>query len=105
MTGLRDGKIVVGSVLAERMKWKRGGTFELETLQGPRTMEISGVVNDYIAGGLTIYMHRPVAERLFQVEGFDAFIVRAEKEQRTKVGKQSSRSRCSMGLSFNRMPS
>ncbi len=100
LAGLREGKIVVGSVLAERMKWKRGGSFELETLQGPRNMEICGVVNDYIAGGLTIYMHRPVAEQLFQVEGFDAFIVRAEEGQRTKVGKQVESLALQHGLIF-----
>lgn len=87
--GLARGEVAIGSVLSERLKIYRGDVLPMETLSGVREFRIVGVVNDYIAGGLTVYMDRSTAEDAFQVEGQDAYVVDAlpgrEAEVETKV--------------------
>ena len=90
----------MGSVLSERMKLKSGDKLSLETLEGTKELRIAGIVNDYIAGGLTIYMHRKQAETLFHVEGHDAFIVRAEPGKIDEVEDKVRRLSDSFGLIF-----
>lgn len=73
--GLQKGEVAIGSVLAERAKLKLGEDIQLETQAGPVSLKIAGIVNDYVAAGLTVYMNRKQAESLLKVEGNDAIIV------------------------------
>ena len=79
------GDVVIGTVLAQRMSCKLGDSIPLETRDGPRQLRVVGIANDYIAGGLTIYMHREVAKDLLGVEGVDAYIVQADDRRLASV--------------------
>ncbi len=83
---LPNGAVVIGTVLAERTGLGRGDQVSLETREGTRQLPIVGTANDYIAGGLTIYMQRQVAERLLAVEGVDAYIIQADDSKLEAVG-------------------
>ncbi|MDA1053533.1 MAG: FtsX-like permease family protein [Planctomycetota bacterium] len=78
---LHEGEVVVSSVLAQRTNLKLGDSIPLETREGPRQLRIAGIANDYLAGGMTIYMHRDVAEKLLEVKGVDAYVVQADNKQ------------------------
>jgi putative ABC transport system permease protein len=76
--GIEQGNVAIGSVLAERAKLKLGDELTIETQEGPVTRSIVGIVNDYVAAGLTVYMSRTQAEALLKVEGNDAIIIDIE---------------------------
>ena len=73
--------MVLGTVLAHRTGLERGDQIPLETREGTRQLPIVDTANDYIAGGLTIYMHRQVARQLLDVEGVGAYIVQADDQR------------------------
>jgi putative ABC transport system permease protein len=100
MDGFNKDQIVIGSVLAERTKLKLGDKIPMQTLQGTREFLIAGVVNDYIAGGLTIYMDRKLAEKVFEVQGQDAYIIQAEEGKLAEVEKAVSKICDEQGLLF-----
>ncbi|MCX7429070.1 MAG: FtsX-like permease family protein [Planctomycetia bacterium] len=75
---LSQGEVVIGTVLAQRTGLKQGDQITLETLQGPKKVRIAGLTNEYLVGGLAIYMERNVAKRLLGVEGVDAYIIHAD---------------------------
>jgi putative ABC transport system permease protein len=85
LRGIQDGQVVLGSVLAERAQLKVGDQMELETNEGKIKIPIAGVTNEYLAGGLTLYMQSQQAKRLLSVEGTDAVIVRADPSKRSEV--------------------
>jgi putative ABC transport system permease protein len=85
LDGLKRGEVIVGSVFSERANLRLGDTMPLETLAGTKDFRIAGIVNDYIAGGLTIYMQRETAEQVFQIDGEDAFIVFAQPGRMAEV--------------------
>ncbi len=78
VAGLRAGKAVVGSVLAERLNIGIGDTIPLETADGTVQLDVAATANDYMAGGLTIYLTRDVAGKLLNVSGVDAYVIQAE---------------------------
>ncbi len=78
--------VLLGSVLAQRIKKQAGETITLETRDGTRDLRIAAVVNDYSAGGLTIHMQRTLAARLWDVEGVDAFVIKADHARLPAVG-------------------
>lgn len=73
--------VILGSVLAKRLGVQADDSVELLTRIGPQQLPVSRIQNDYLSGGMTVYMQRPLAERFFDVEGVDAYIVRAEHSQ------------------------
>ncbi len=83
--GIEKGEVVIGSVLAERAKLELGDELSIETQSGPVTRNIVGVVNDYVAAGLTVYMNRAQAEALLKVEGNDAIVIDTEIGMADKV--------------------
>lgn len=85
LEGIRQGQVVLGSVLAERSQLKVGDQMELETNEGKIRIPIAGVTNEYLAGGLTLYMQAQQAKRLLSVDGTDAVIVRADPSKRSEV--------------------
>lgn len=77
--------VILGSVLAKRLGVEADDSVELQTRIGPQRLAISRVQNDYLSGGMTVYMQRPLAEQFFDVEGVDAYIVRADHSQIAEV--------------------
>lgn len=86
--GLTQGKVVIGSVLAQRKKIKPGGVLRLETASGPTNFDVITVVNDYLGGGLTVYMDAPVAKLALGMDGADVLIVKADESKLAEVDKQ-----------------
>ena len=86
LQALPGGAVVIGTVLAERVGLGQGDQIPLETREGTQMLPIVGTANDYIGGGLTIYMQRQVAEKLLAVEGVDAYIIRADDKKLAAVG-------------------
>lgn len=82
---LADGQVVIGSVLAQRTKLKLGDELPLETDAGIKPFRIAAIVNDYQAGGLTVYMDRAVAEKQLEIGGVDVFVVKADHEKLEQV--------------------
>ncbi|AMV32536.1 ABC transporter permease YtrF precursor [Pirellula sp. SH-Sr6A] len=80
MDGVQKGKVVLGSVLSQRLNLHRGDTIPLETNDGSSDLEIVGVTNEYIAGGLTLYLESDNAKRLLNVEGTDVIVVKSKPE-------------------------
>lgn len=85
MRGIVKGEVVLGSVLAQRTGLGRGDIIPLETREGIKELKIVGTTNDYMGGGLTIYMHRKVAKELLDIEGVDAYVVQASSDQLAAV--------------------
>lgn len=85
---LPRGGVVIGTVLAEKAALKLGDTIPLETREGTQQLPIVGIANDYIGGGLTIYMQRNIAEKMLAVEGVDAYIIQADDNKLAAVGSQ-----------------
>jgi putative ABC transport system permease protein len=75
---LAAGAVVIGTVLAERTGLKAGDEITLKTLQGPKRLPIAALTNEYLVGGLAIWMPYAQARRLLGVEGVDTYVVRAE---------------------------
>jgi putative ABC transport system permease protein len=86
--GLKNGYVVIGSVLAERGKISVGDEIRLETPNGPTPLKVVGIANDYVAAGLTVYLNRPKAEELLNVEGANLAIVDAEPGKAKLVEKE-----------------
>ncbi len=82
---LTKGQIVVGSVLAQRHNLKPGDQFSIETASGPTNFDVAAIVNDYLGGGLTVYMDAPVAKLALGMEGVDVLIVQAEDARLNEV--------------------
>lgn len=80
-----DGQVVIGSVLAQRLQLGEGDSLELETAEGKKAFRICAVTNDYLGGGLTVYVHRPVAMKYLGVEGYDGVAFRTDPQQREAV--------------------
>lgn len=82
---LPKGDVVISSVLAQRTNLDLGDSIPLETREGVQQLRIVGIANDYIAGGMTIYMHRSIAEELLEVAGVDAYIIQADNAKLASV--------------------
>jgi putative ABC transport system permease protein len=75
---LLEGEVVVGTVLAHRAGIKYGGEVTLQTRQGPKSLRVAGITNDYVSGGLVVHLERAFGKKLLAAEGADIFIVRAQ---------------------------
>ena len=93
MNGVRNGGAVLGSVLSQRLNLHIGDTLPLETNEGSTRLPIVGVTNEYIAGGLTLYLETEYAKKLLSVEGTDVIVVKANPNDRAIV-EQQLRSLC-----------
>ena len=88
MTAVRNGEVVLGSVLSERLNLHVGDSLPLETNEGSTNLRIAGVTNEYIAGGLTLYLEAEYAKKLLNVEGTDVIVVKANPSDMASVEKQ-----------------
>lgn len=82
---LPEGQVVIGSVLATRRDLNVGDQLSLKSGSGSAILTVAGIANDYLGGGLTVYMDRYVAHDLLGIEGIDGLIVRAEPGQLQSV--------------------
>jgi putative ABC transport system permease protein len=82
---LEQGEVVIGSVLAQRAGLAAGDSIEVKTGKGARKMKVVAVSNDYLFGGLTMYMHSSRAKTMFATSGVDAYIVRADHARLAQV--------------------
>jgi putative ABC transport system permease protein len=74
------GEIALGTVLAQRCDANPGDSITVETAAGARSLRVAARVVEYTVGGLVICMHRAAAQRMFQAEGVDAFLIQARQE-------------------------
>ena len=88
LDGIKKGGTVLGSVLSQRMGIHVGDTIPLETVSGIRDIPVIGVTNEYIAGGLTMYLEENVAKELLNAQGLDAIVVRADSSQHAELEKR-----------------
>lgn len=88
LKNVRQGQVVLGSVLAQRLKLHAGDSVTLDTSEGTTVLQIAGVANEYIAGGLTLYLESGHAKRLLGAEGADVIVVYAKPELKSEVEKQ-----------------
>ncbi len=79
------GEVVIGTVLAERTGLQQGDYLAIETRQGPRRVRIAALANEYLVGGLAVYMDRRIAAQLLEVRGVDAYVVLVEPDRREEV--------------------
>jgi putative ABC transport system permease protein len=82
---LHDGEVVLGTVLAQRLQLGVGDKLRLETHDGPRELPIAGLTNEYMVGGLVIYLDRATAEQLLKIRGVDAYAVKVEPQALASV--------------------
>lgn len=82
------GEVVIGSVLAERVKLKAGDKVSLQIGEETKEFPIAAVTNDYQAGGLTLYMDQDVAKKLLNVGGVDAYAIKADHQKLSEVREQ-----------------
>ncbi|MEE8164630.1 MAG: FtsX-like permease family protein, partial [Myxococcota bacterium] len=72
---LRDGEVVVGTTLAQRLAIGVGDSFLIETREGQKDFRVAATVTEYTSAGLAVYMDRDVARRFFDVRGVHVFRV------------------------------
>lgn len=85
LAGLRNRQTVIGTVLAQRTGLGPGDSLPLETPEGTVMLPIAATANDYIGGGLTVYLDRNYAAELLGVDGVDAYVMRANPAERAAV--------------------
>ncbi len=81
MSGVRRGEVVLGSVLSQRLNLHAGDSIPLETNDGSSNLKVVGVTNEYVAGGLTLYLDAEHAKKLLNVEGTDVIVVKAKRNE------------------------
>ncbi|HEY4233259.1 MAG TPA: FtsX-like permease family protein [Lacipirellulaceae bacterium] len=79
------GDTVIGSVLAERAGLKVGDEIPFETEDGTQQFRVAAIANDYLAGGLTMYLERDVARKVLGIEGVDGYIIQADHQKIMQV--------------------
>ncbi len=82
------GEVVIGTVLSQRIGASVGQKITLETALGPKEVTVAALTNEYMVGGLAVYLDRKVGKELLNVEGTDAFIIRTTPDQRAQVKAQ-----------------
>lgn len=82
---LARGEVAIGSVLGRRANLKRGDKMPLDTEDGVKEFRVAAIVNDYQAGGMTLYMDRATAEKQLEVGGVDVYIVKADQDKLPEV--------------------
>lgn len=98
IVALNHGEAVIGSVLAQRRGLKPGDSISLETVRGTIELPIAATTNEYVAGGLTVYLSREIARKQLGVEGASALIVNATENHLSSVEQQLQEFARSRGL-------
>jgi putative ABC transport system permease protein len=85
LKGLRNHQAVIGSVLATRRGLKVGDKLPIETAEGTALIVVAATTNDYIGGGLSVYLDREYAMELLGIDGVDAYVIEAAEGQGSAV--------------------
>jgi putative ABC transport system permease protein len=75
---LRQGEVVLGSVLAQLLNLRLGGTVQITYGPQSHSFRIGAVATEYTFGGAVVYLDRRVAQRLFGMQGADSFLIRSK---------------------------
>jgi len=100
LEGIKRGDVVLGSVLSQRLNLHVDDKIPLETNEGATELRIAGVTNEYIAGGLTLYLESENAKRLLKVSGTDVIVVRSQKDAVASLEKDLRKLCDESGLMF-----
>jgi len=100
LDGIKRGEVVLGSVLSQRLNLHVDDKIPLETNEGATELRIVGVTNEYIAGGLTLYLESENAKRLLNVSGTDVIVVRSQKDAIASLEKDLRKLCDESGLMF-----
>ncbi|MCE9527343.1 MAG: ABC transporter permease [Planctomycetales bacterium] len=73
------GEVVIGNIAAAKLQVSEGDTLEIGGGEGRHKVRICGVTNDYLVGGLTLYMNWETGEKLMKTQGVDGYIIRADR--------------------------
>jgi putative ABC transport system permease protein len=77
--------VVVGSVLAQRAGLTLGDPLTIQTGNRSADVRVAGIANEYLVGGLALYMERDAARRRLGIDGADAFALLAKPNQRERL--------------------
>jgi len=78
---MQAAEVVIGSVLSQKTGLTAGQKLPIRTKSGVRDVPIAAVANDYLVGGMSIYIHRKYAEEWLNAHGVDGYIINATKGQ------------------------
>ncbi len=90
LSAMEQGQAVVGSVLAERRDLSIGDKVAFDSESGIKTLEVAGIANDYVGGGLTIHLHPQFAKTELGITGVDAYVMRASDGEMASVEQKLS---------------
>ena len=79
--GMVSGEVVIGNIAAAKLQVTTGDTLEIGGSEGRHQVKICGVTNDYLVGGLTLYMDWKTGEQLMKMQGVDGYIIRADRSK------------------------
>lgn len=82
---IRSGKVVVGSVLAQKLGLKLGDRLPIETTEGVQEVPVCGIANEYLVGGLAVHMFREQAAKWLGVQGVDGYVIKATDAHRDAI--------------------
>lgn len=75
---LDEGEVVIGMMLAQKTGLDAGDQVELSSPLGKRSLRVAGIANEYMAGGMTVFMKLSTARRVLGIQGVTAYIIKAE---------------------------
>jgi len=75
---LKNGEVVVSSILKQKLGVMLGDWIELGTETGKKRFRICGVVNEYLVGGLAVYCDWKTAVKELGMTGVDGYAIRAQ---------------------------
>jgi len=81
----RDGGLILGTKLAQRLGVAQGGHVEMSTREGETSFEVVGLAADYGAGGMVVFIEWAQARRHLGIEGAQYLYVVADADKRAAV--------------------
>jgi putative ABC transport system permease protein len=83
---LQEGKVLLGSVLANLLQVHPGNTVHLEVSGVIHSLTVAGIIREYTAGGLMAQMDANTAEKLFPLPEPQVYGVKVEPSALTVTG-------------------
>ncbi len=83
---VQTGQVVLGSVLAEKLKVRAGDTLELIAGDRSHAFTVAAIATEYTFGGAVVYLDRTSARRFFQAEGVDSYLIKVQPGSETQLG-------------------
>ena len=97
---LLAGEAVLGTVLAHKLGSKPGDAVRIEASGVSHSVKVTGIAQEYTAGGLMVTMDREAAQRLFLIQQTHVYMIRSDQAATADVG-AALRSACrERGLIF-----